>query len=94
MVKNPLANAGDTQDLGSIPGSGRSPGVENGNLPGKFHGQRRLMGYWPWGHQESDTTEQPNTHTLILYLILAVCHISFVLILDLELMSVPHGPAS
>ena len=63
MVKNPLANAGDTQDLGSIPGSGRSPGVENGNLPGKFHGQRRLMGYWPWGHQESDTTEQPNTHT-------------------------------
>ena len=28
MVKNPLANAGDT---GSIPGSGRSPGGANGN---------------------------------------------------------------
>ena len=28
MVKNPLANAGDT---GSIPGSGRSPGEGNGN---------------------------------------------------------------
>ena len=27
MVKNPPANAGDTRDLGSIPGSGRSPGV-------------------------------------------------------------------
>ena len=28
MVKNPLANAGDT---GLIPGSGRSPGERNGN---------------------------------------------------------------
>ena len=28
VVKNPLANAGD---VGSIPGSGRSPGVGNGN---------------------------------------------------------------
>ena len=26
-------------------------------LPGKFHGQRSLVGYSPWGHQESDTTE-------------------------------------
>ena len=26
MVKNLSANAGDTRDLGSIPGSGRSPG--------------------------------------------------------------------
>ena len=25
--------------------------------PGEFHGQRRLVGYWPWGHKESDTTE-------------------------------------
>ena len=31
MVKNPLANAGDQIDVGLIPGSGRSPGVENGN---------------------------------------------------------------
>ena len=29
MVKNPPANAGD---IGSIPGLGKSPGVENGNL--------------------------------------------------------------
>ena len=26
VVKNPLANAGDVRDMGSIPGSGRSPG--------------------------------------------------------------------
>ena len=27
-------------------------------LPGEFHGQRSLAGYRPWGHKESDTTEQ------------------------------------
>ena len=31
MVKNPSANAGDTGDEGSIPGSGRSSGRRNGN---------------------------------------------------------------
>jgi len=31
-VKNLLANAEDTRDLGWIPGWGRSPGVGNGNL--------------------------------------------------------------
>ena len=29
--KNPPANAGYTGDMGSIPGSGRSPGEGNGN---------------------------------------------------------------
>ena len=123
------ANAGDVRASGLIPGSGRSLGVENGNLhqcscpenstdrrswwttvhgttksrtqlsththththspsiclqcgrpgfdpwvrkipwrrkwqptpvllPGKSHGQRSLVGYSPWGHQESDTTER------------------------------------
>jgi len=31
MVENLLANAGDVRDAGLIPGSGRSPGRENGN---------------------------------------------------------------
>ena len=31
MVKNPPASAGDAGDVGSIPGSGRSPGEGNGN---------------------------------------------------------------
>ena len=31
VVKNPPVNAGDMRDAGSIPGSGRSPGVGNGN---------------------------------------------------------------
>ena len=33
MVKNPPANAGDSRDLHSIPGSGRSPGEGNGYPP-------------------------------------------------------------
>ena len=45
--------------LGSIPGLGRSPGE---GIPvflsGEFHGQRRLVGYSPWGGKESDTTER------------------------------------
>ena len=32
MVKNLPANAGDTGDMGLIPGSGRSPGGGHGNL--------------------------------------------------------------
>ena len=31
VVKNPLANVGGARDMGSIPGSGRSPGVGDGN---------------------------------------------------------------
>ena len=27
-------------------------------LPGESHGQRRLADYSPWGHKESDMTEQ------------------------------------
>ena len=30
MVKNPPDNAGDSRDVGLIPGLGRSPGVGNG----------------------------------------------------------------
>ena len=31
MLKNPPANAGDSRDVGLIPGSERSPGVGNAN---------------------------------------------------------------
>ena len=58
VVKNPPANAGD---LGSIPGSGRSPGEGNGN-PLHYSCLGNLMdrspvGYSPRGHKESNTTE-------------------------------------
>ena len=54
--KNPPANAGD---VGSVPGSGRSPGGGNGNalcLPGKSHGQKSLSGLQSMRLQESDMT--------------------------------------
>ena len=62
MLKNPPTNTGEVRDAGSIPGAGRSPGGGHGNtvfLPGECHGQRSLVGYSPWGHKESDTTEVP-----------------------------------
>ena len=31
VVKNPPANSGDTREVGSVPGSGRSSAEENGN---------------------------------------------------------------
>ena len=34
-------------------------------LPGKFHGQRSLVGYSPWDRKESDTTEQLHSHSLV-----------------------------
>ena len=48
--------------MGSIPGSGRSPGEGHGNLleillPGGFHGQRSMVGYSSWDHKELDMTE-------------------------------------
>ena len=54
--------------MGSIPGSGRSPGGGHGN-PLQYsclenpHEQKSLVGYSPWGHKESDTTEQLGAHT-------------------------------
>ena len=64
--KKYACNAGE---LGSIPGSGRSPGRREWQpipvfLPGQSHGQRILVGYSPLGHKESDTTEQL-THKFI-----------------------------
>ena len=33
-------------------------------LPGKSHGWRSVVGFSPWGHKESGTTEQPNNDNL------------------------------
>ena len=47
VVKNPPANAGDTRDLGMIPGSRRSPGGGNGN-PLQYYclGKPMVRGAW------------------------------------------------
>ena len=66
MVKNLPANAGDLRDIGSIPGSGRSPGEGNGN-PFQYSclgnpRDRRARWATVFGVAESDTTEHPHTH--------------------------------
>ena len=67
VVKNLPANAGDTRDAGSIPGSGRSPGEGNGNLL-QYSYHENIMGRGAWqgtvmGRKESDTTQRLSTHT-------------------------------
>ena len=62
VIKNPSANTEDIRDEGLIPGSGRSPGGENGNpLQNSClenpHAQRSLAGYSLWGCKESNMTD-------------------------------------
>ena len=63
VIQKLPANAGD---LGSVPGSGRSPGGGHGN-PLQYsygpYGQRSLVDYSPWGRKESDMTERQHTQS-------------------------------
>ena len=62
VVKNLPANVGDIRDAGSVPWSAGFPGGGHIN-PLQYsclenpHGQKSLVGYSPWGHEESDKTE-------------------------------------
>ena len=61
MIKNVPANARDTGGLEFDPWVGKITRKKKWQpipvfLPGKFHGQRRLAGYSPWGCKESDMT--------------------------------------
>ena len=56
-------NAGNAGDEGSVLELGRAPGGGNSNpapvfLPGESQERRSLAGHGPWGHKESDRTEQ------------------------------------
>ena len=72
MVKNLPANAGDARDAGSIPGRKipwrRAWQTTLVFLPGRFHGQRSLLGYSQWDHREMAvrrllTHTDTHTHT-------------------------------
>ena len=72
-------------DLGSIPGSGRSPGEGNGKpfsrkWPGESHGWSSLVDYSPWGHKESDMTEQPHFHFPLLVIFCISKMYSFIIL--------------
>ena len=67
VVKNPPANARDARDTGSVSGSGRSPGVGNGN-PLQYACLEDSMDRGAWlaivrgVTKELDVTEQLSTH--------------------------------
>ena len=79
VVKNPPANAGDSRDAGSNPGSGRSPGGKNSNTlqysclkipwtdePGRLQsmGSKRVRHYW--------VTEHAHVHELLKPMVWAI----------------------
>ena len=71
VVKNLPASVGDTGDSDSI-WVGKMPWRRKWQptpvfLPGESHGERRLEGYNPCGHKESDMTEQMSMHTYTCY---------------------------
>ena len=59
VVKNlPAVQETQVQSLGQEDPLQEAWQPTAGFLPGESHGQRRLAGYSPWGHTESDTTER------------------------------------
>ena len=81
--KASVSNAGDP---GSIPGSGRSPGEENGN-PLQYYClenpmDRGAVGYSPWGRKESDTTERLHFHILLsVFIIQYISSLTYLLLI-------------
>ena len=62
VAKNPLANAGDARDrVRKIPWR-RKWQPTPVFLCGKFHGQRSLEGYSPWGCDVRDDSVTEHTH--------------------------------
>ena len=72
-VSNSKESTCNARDLDSIPGLGRSPREGHGN-PLQYSclenplGQKSLAGYSPWGHKESDMTEQLSTAQVLMKL--------------------------
>ena len=55
--KESTCNAGDSGDVGSVPGWRRKWQPTPVFLPRQSHGQRNLVDYSSWGCNESDMTE-------------------------------------
>ena len=72
MVKNPPANAGDTRDVASIPGYGRS--THSRILAWKIAWTEKPGRLSPWGCEESDKTKRLSTHRPFLSIPCCVSH--------------------
>ena len=69
MVKNPPANAGDTRDAGSVPGSERSPGEGSGN-PLQYSCLENFMDRGAWRatvHEVAKSQTRLSTHTCTMH---------------------------
>ena len=68
VVKNPPANAGDVRDMGSVPGSGRSPGEGNGShssiLAWRIPRTQEPGGLQSMGSQHQTQLKRLSTHAL------------------------------
>ena len=61
--KNPPADTGDARDAGLIPGSGRFPGEENGNIPFQYSCLENPMtggAWWATVHGVAKSTHTQN----------------------------------
>ena len=72
MIKDTPVNAGDSRDVGSIPGLGRSPGLGNGN-PLQYSCQENSMDRGAWWATVHEVAESDMTEQLILSLFKLVC---------------------
>ena len=66
--KKPTCQCRRYQRLGFVPWVRKIPWCRKWQpspvfLPGKFHGQKILAGYSPWGRKELNTAEHTHTHT-------------------------------
>ena len=68
MVKNLPAGAGDhrVQFLGQEDPLEKEMATHSSIPAWKFQGQKGLLGYSPWGHEEVWRTEQLSTHHALL----------------------------
>ena len=74
VVKNLPASAGCTRDMGSIPGSGRSPEEGNGNPP-QYSCLENPMDKGAWratvhGLQRVDKTEQEHNNNVCVFILI------------------------
>ena len=75
VVKNPPTKKGDSRDLGSIPGSGISPGEENGN-PLQYSCLENSKDRRAWQavvHRVEKSRTQLRLHTHHAGLIIVIC---------------------
>ena len=65
VLKNPLANAGDIRDMGSIPGLGRSPGGDGHGNPLQYSYLENPIGRGAWRatvHEVANSLKRLSTH--------------------------------